>query len=202
MRQSSSVKSFAPALAAADAKTLATTRDPAELVKRVGYHRRRGIPTRSLAIALKMSESDVRHLLRLESRLTPRSLACLSDGTMTLRQARIVAALDGRDQELIARLCRKQPIRAVEEMVKLIRQGELTVAESADPTPELPGETPTQWRDHYANIETQVGEQAGYPCQIRTDAGNERAGHLLLRFTSLDELEGILARLRVRTGGY
>lgn len=175
-------------LTQAEADRLRLMTNPADLVELVGGLRGRGVPTDKIARARRCQPYEIRHLQRLHSRLSDRCKELLRRGRISLGHARALAALDNAAQIDLAFECidEKWSVRRLEARIR------------GDDVTALPASQPREWQRYYQELGESVGDQTGYPCQLRTDHDNERAGYLMLRFTTLAELEGILDRLRVR----
>jgi hypothetical protein len=200
MRKSGSLKPFAPKLSTATAVHLARIENPAELVMEVGALRNRGISTELLAEARGCKDYEIRHLFRLHRNLSEATKGLLHEGRITLGQARVLASLSADLQAEHAKACVVERGETPKRKGKARPLSVRTLKDSikGKETVQLPGVLPNKWADHYQDLGEQVSDQTGYPCSIRTDAGNESAGYLVLRFTSLDELEGVLNRLRIK----
>ncbi len=188
MRKSGSLKHFLPDLSEREADAIRITANPADLVELVGSLRSKGVPTEKLARARSCKPYEIRHLMRLQARLSDPCKEFLRKGRISLGHARALASLPKTEQVGLAYECidAQWSVRALESRIR------------GDQHDDHPTAKPTEWAAHYERIAQVAGDQLGYPCRFQLDKGNERAGELSLRFTSLAELDGILRRLRIR----
>lgn len=188
MRHSSSLKRFAKTLSAKDAARIARSSNPAELINLVGTLRNTGIATEILAQARGCESYEIRHLLRMHRNLSTKTKTLLQDNRITLTQARVLASMSHEKQDQHALACATNQL-SVRDLKARVARDEGSTQSTMQPN---------KWADYYSSIGEVVGSQTGYPCTFNLDAGSERAGYLQLRFTSFDELEGILNRLRIK----
>jgi ParB family chromosome partitioning protein len=157
-----------------------------------------GLTHDQAARAVGRSRAAVSNLLRLLE-LEPAARALLSEGALDMGHARALLGLPLAEQAEAALevVDRALNVRATEQMV----QRRLSLAATATATaPQRPLEpalheaprTPVS-RD-IARLEEELADRLGAPVSIRTRARG--GGDLTIRFHDLDQLEGVLARLR------
>ncbi|QJQ95607.1 MULTISPECIES: ParB/RepB/Spo0J family partition protein [Halomonadaceae] len=136
-----------------------------------------------VADAVGRSRAQVTNLLRLLS-LDPEVQTLLERGDLDMGHARALLPLSSAKQRKAAHevVNKDLTVRDTEALVKRLINGQ----------PTKPGrETPTA---DVARLETQLGELLGAPVKIQHGRGGK--GRLTIRYTSLDELDGILAHIR------
>ena len=136
-----------------------------------------------VAEAVGRSRPAVSNLLRLLD-LNDDVRARLEGGELEMGHARALLALGGREQSEAARIVvdRSLSVRQTEALVRRMRSapGEGTGEEAArDPD--------------IGQLETRLGDAIGSEVSIRH--GKRGSGRLVIRYHSLDELDGILERL-------
>ena len=133
--------------------------------------------------AIGRSRAAVSNLLRLlELREDVRKR--LEDGDLEMGHARALLSLEGEAQS-----------RAAEEVVARalnVRQTEALVRRLAAAPAESPSPPPADPDLH--RLENELGERLGAPVAIRH--GQRGKGRVVIRYASLNELDGILARIR------
>lgn len=124
------------------------------------------------------SRTYVTNFLRLLS-LAPAVREQVDAGELSLGHAKILAGLPQTEQLGWASLCAREhlTVRALERRL---------AASVALPTTASP---PDEW----ARLAQRLSEQLGYPAELRPSADDK--GELRIRFHSLDELDGLLARI-------
>ena len=143
-----------------------------------------GLTQQQVADAVGKSRVAVTNLLRLLHLAAPVREMLLA-GTIEMGHARALLSLEPLDQERLARevAARQLSVRATEA---LVRQ-RLQPPQHAPRRP--PGKDPDTRR-----LEREVSERIGAPVAIDHDAKGR--GKLVIGYSSLDELEGILRHLR------
>ncbi|HZP12056.1 MAG TPA: ParB/RepB/Spo0J family partition protein [Nevskiaceae bacterium] len=109
----------------------------------------------------------------------------VNEGLVPLSHAKVLAGLPPEEQGgwAVQVATQKISVRALERRVAAARRkkaGESLVF--------MPGK-PSDWK----MLERELGEYMGYP--VKVEAGKEGKGELRVKFHSLDELDGILARI-------
>ncbi|WP_148252355.1 ParB/RepB/Spo0J family partition protein [Aidingimonas lacisalsi] len=141
---------------------------------------------KQVADTVGRSRAQVANLLRLLA-LDPEVQTLLERGDLDMGHARALLALSGAKQRQAAHevVNKDLTVRATEALVK--RLGE---EGSAKRSPSSREETPTD----VGRLETQLGELLGAPVKIQH--GRSGKGRLTIRYSSLDELDGILGHIR------
>jgi len=135
-----------------------------------------------VAEAVGKSRSTVTNLLRLML-LTPDVRTYLEHGDIEMGHARAILSLDDTNQRAAAQqiISKGMSVRQAEALVRKLQ-------EPAKP------EKVTEVSSDIRQLETEISEKVGVPVKI--DHGSKGAGKLVLKYTSLDELDGILAHIR------
>ena len=139
----------------------------------------------ALAAMISSSRSNVANLLRLLN-LAPSVQSMLEAGSLEMGHARALLPLPENIQQ-----------KAAEDVVKLqlsVRQTEALVKRllSDDTAPsETDGKDPDVSR-----LESRLSDRLGATVQIKVKGGGK--GHIVIEFGSLDILDGIVARLKVK----
>ncbi|WP_104203125.1 ParB/RepB/Spo0J family partition protein [Billgrantia saliphila] len=135
-----------------------------------------------VADAVGKSRAQVANLLRLLA-LDPEVQTLLERGDLDMGHARALLALSGAKQRRAAHevVNKDLTVRDTEALVKRLTQGEPKPAATA-PSPDV------------ARLETRLGELLGAPVRIQHGRGGK--GRLTIRYSSLDELDGILEHIR------
>ena len=142
-----------------------------------------GMTHQEVAEAIGRSRATVSNLLRLlELGTETRSL--LEAGQIEMGHARALLALQGPDQSRLAAQVVAQglSVRAIEKLVRQTLEGA-----SAD-APKQPVDLNVQ------KLECDLGDRLG--AAVRIKHGRKGRGELVIRYNSLDELDGILAHIR------
>ena len=137
-----------------------------------------------VADAVGKSRSAVTNLMRLAS-LEPEVQQLLERGDLELGHAKCLLALEGAKQINAARTVASvnMTVRQTEALIKKILSGV-----SGKPTSEVSNSTDIK------HLEDQISEKIGAPVQIQH--GAKGAGRLILKYNSVDELDGILAHIK------
>jgi ParB family chromosome partitioning protein len=124
------------------------------------------------------SRAYVTNFLRLLS-LAPAVREQVDAGELSLGHAKILAGLAPAEQLGWASLCMREhlTVRALER-----RLAAAITSPAGAPRP-----------DEWSRLAQRLSEQLGYPAEFRTSAADQ--GELRIRFHSLDELDGLLARI-------
>lgn len=138
---------------------------------------------REVAEAVGRSRPAVSNLLRLLD-LNEDVRARLEGGELEMGHARALLALSGPPQSRVARLVAERglSVRQTEALVRRMQEGgDEGAGEGADRDPDI------------GRLETRLGDLIGSEVNIRH--GKRGSGRLVIRYHSLDELDGILERL-------
>jgi ParB family chromosome partitioning protein len=125
----------------------------------------------------------VTNLLRLLN-LTPKVREMLGAGELEMGHARALLSLDASRQA--------QAAAAVVDRQLSVRQTEALARQLLNPAPRAASK-PAKSADT-RRLEQDLTERVGAPVSIDHDAAGK--GQLVIRYTTLDELEGILGHLR------
>ncbi|WP_447554757.1 ParB/RepB/Spo0J family partition protein [Vreelandella sp. EE22] len=138
-----------------------------------------------IADAVGKSRTQVANLLRLLT-LDPEVQTLLERGDLDMGHARALLTLKSAQQRRVAHevVNNDLTVRATEALVK-----KLASDESAKATPSRSTKTADVTR-----LETQLGELLGAPVSI--DHGQRGKGKVTIRYTSLEELDGILGHIK------
>jgi ParB family chromosome partitioning protein len=153
---------------------------------------RQGVSITRAGAALGYTRTVASHLLRL-LRLEPIVQQWIAEGTLSVGQAKVLVGLEPKRQLHLARRIRLErlTVRQVEALMRQIRRDPrdpATVAFNADP------------RDpDHARFEDRLSEQLGVP--VTLEYARARSGRLILTFSNLDVLDGLLERLGYRDDG-
>lgn len=136
-----------------------------------------------VADAVGRSRTQVANLLRLLS-LEPEVQTLLERGDLDMGHARALLGLSASKQRKAAHevINKDLTVRATEALVKQMAKGEAKKADTAQPLPDV------------ARLEGRLADLLGAPVSIQHGRGGK--GRLTIRYTSLDELDGILEHIR------
>ncbi|MFF7109794.1 ParB/RepB/Spo0J family partition protein [Pseudomonas sichuanensis] len=136
-----------------------------------------------VADAVGKSRVTVANLLRLIA-LPEAIKTMLAHGDLEMGHARALLGLDEARQEEGARhvVARGLTVRQTEALVRQWLNGKPDPVEPSKPDPDI------------ARLEQRLAERLGSAVQIRH--GNKGKGQLVIRYNSLDELQGVLAHIR------
>ena len=135
-----------------------------------------------VADAVGKSRAQVANLLRLLA-LDPEVQTLLERGDLDMGHARALLALPGSRQRRTAQevVDKDLTVRATEALVKRLMQGKDKPVEAAR-SPDV------------ARLETRLGELLG--ATVKIHHGRSGKGRVTIRYSSLDELDGILEHIR------
>lgn len=138
----------------------------------------------TVAEAVGKSRSTITNLLRLLS-LTPEVKKLLEAGDIEMGHARTLLSLPAEQQLQAARQVARQglSVRATESLAKKLQgrpAGKKRAARKVDP--------------NISRLERELAERLGAPVSIKHGRGGK--GSLEIRYSSLDELDGILKRIK------
>ena len=136
-----------------------------------------------VADAVGKSRAQVTNLLRLLA-LDPEVQTLLERGDLDMGHARALLVLPAAKQRRAAHevVNKDLTVRDTEALVKRLAQGEPKKAAAPAPSPDV------------ARLETRLGELLGAPVKIQHGRGGK--GRVTIRYSSLDELDGILEHIR------
>ncbi|GEN28492.1 chromosome partitioning protein [Halovibrio variabilis] len=138
-----------------------------------------------IADAVGKSRTQVANLLRLLA-LDPEVQTLLERGDLDMGHARALLTLNSAQQRQVAHevVNNDMTVRATEALVKKVQTGQ---------APTKPPSRQAKVAD-VAKLETHLGELLGAPVSI--DHGQKGKGKLTIRYTSLEELDGILSHIK------
>ena len=142
-----------------------------------------GLTHEQVAAAVGRSRSAVTNLLRL-TQLAAQVQDLLSDGALDMGHARALVALRADQQILLANRIAQRGL-SVREAERLVQNaGAAKDGERAKPEPNA----------DLRRLETDLADALGATVKIRS--GKKGAGQVVIEYGSLDQLDGILAKLR------
>ncbi|MGO2131654.1 MAG: ParB/RepB/Spo0J family partition protein [Halomonas sp.] len=135
------------------------------------------------ADAVGRSRTQVANLLRL-LHLEPEVQMLLERGDLDMGHARALLSLSAAKQRKAAHevINKDLTVRATEALVKQLNKGESKKAEKPQPSPDI------------TRVENQLADILGAPVNIQHGRGGK--GRLTIRYTSLEELDGIIEHIR------
>ena len=138
-----------------------------------------------IADAVGKSRTQVANLLRLLA-LDPEVQTLLERGDLDMGHARALLTLSNVQQRQVAHevVNNDMTVRATEALVKKVQTNQTPVK-----APTRPSKVPD-----VARLETHLGELLG--AQVSIDHGQKGKGKLTIRYTSLEELDGILTHIK------
>lgn len=144
---------------------------------------------KEVAEAVGKSRTAVTNTLRLLN-LTDEVKTMLEHGDLEMGHARCLLSLDPEKQRSVARtvVAKSLSVRQAEALAKKTLAG---ITEHR-----LPESNETQDKD-IKSLQEQLGEKVGVPVDIQHS--KKGSGKLVFKYSSLDELDGILAHLNFRT---
>ncbi|MCH4811268.1 ParB/RepB/Spo0J family partition protein [Vreelandella neptunia] len=138
-----------------------------------------------IADAVGKSRTQVANLLRLLA-LDPEVQTLLERGDLDMGHARALLTLNSAQQRQVAHevVNNDMTVRATEALVKKVQTSQTSIK-----APSRQNKQPD-----VAKLETHLGELLGAPVSI--DHGQKGKGKLTIRYTSLEELDGILNHIK------
>ncbi|MCK2185009.1 ParB/RepB/Spo0J family partition protein [Halomonas getboli] len=135
------------------------------------------------ADAVGRSRAQVANLLRLLA-LDPEVQTLLERGDLDMGHARALLALSGPKQRQAAHevVNKDLTVRATEALVKRLAEGKPAKADTPAASPDV------------ARLESRLGDLLGAPVKIQHGRGGK--GRVTIRYSSLDELDGILGHIK------
>lgn len=142
-----------------------------------------GLSHEKIAQAVGKSRTTITNLLRLLA-LRPDVKVLLDRGDIDLGHAKVLLALQGPQQSVIARevVAKRLSVRETEQLVTRTLEGKTVVnplKHAADPD--------------IRRLETNLSEKVG--AAVKIIQSTKGKGKLLIKYNSLDELDGILAHI-------
>ena len=140
------------------------------------------------ADAVGKSRATVTNLLRLMS-LNDEVRRLLERGDLEMGHARALLALTDKHQNEAARTVvgKGLSVRQTEALVR-------SVLSRSEETPNKTTATPVQPDSDIRRLQIELSEKIGVPVQLQHSAGGK--GKLILKYDSLDELDGILSHIK------
>lgn len=131
---------------------------------------------------LGKARASITNALRLRE-LIPEVLQALRNGEIEMGHARAIIALEPEDQARVANavIQRHMSVRNTELLIKRLKKKTVTRREVSPDT---------------IGMERELSEKIGAPLSIRLSGKSTKKGSVVIRFTTLDELDGILDHLR------
>ena len=141
-----------------------------------------GLTHQEVAEAVGRSRASVSNLLRLLD-LHPEVKDAIARGELEMGHARALAGLPEAKQPAAAAqvLARGMTVRQTEALVRRLQQGEPADASAKRLDPDI------------RRLQEDLSERLG--AAVRSQHGRNGSGKLVIQYSSLDELDGILARL-------
>ncbi|WP_371187449.1 ParB/RepB/Spo0J family partition protein [Thalassotalea maritima] len=135
-----------------------------------------------VATAVGKSRTTVTNLLRLNS-LNDEVKTFLENGDIEMGHARALLALEGEQQTNTARTvaAKDLTVRETEKLIKKVLQPEAV-------------KTPTEKDANTLKLEQSLAERIGSPVTIKHNKKGK--GQMVISYASLDELDGILSKIR------
>ena len=143
-----------------------------------------GLTHEAAAKAVGRSRSAVTNLLRLTQLAKP-AQDYLMNGALEMGHARALLALPAAQQTVIA-------ARVVNGQLS-VRETERLVATTLNPEKRAARRHGARDADT-ARLETELAESLG--AKVKIDAGRKGAGRIVIHYSSLEQLDGILARMK------
>ena len=150
----------------------------------IQLHDEFGLTHEEIGATLGKARSSVTNLIRLRE-LPPRIRTFLRDGDLELGHAKLLLGLTRELQLLSARRIVKSQlsVRQADQFIKKFKREKPTKKEeSTDP--------------NVSTLQNELSEKLGAPTSIRMFGKSKKKGEVAIRFSSLDELDGILDHLR------
>ena len=137
------------------------------------------------AEAVGRSRTAVTNLLRLLALEEP-VLVLIEEGKLEMGHARALLGVSGAEQADLARQVANQGLS--------VRRTESLVRQHTQPHNNANTSQNTSGHADITRLESDLSDRLGYPVRLRH--GKSGKGTLVIRYNNLDELDGILARLR------
>ena len=142
-----------------------------------------GCTDQEVATAVGKSRSTVTNLLRL-NQLHANVAQLLERGGLEMGHARALLSLDSKQQTWVAAevIERRLSVRQTEELVRSFQ------------APKSPRTTPVERDPNIKDLEREISEKLGAKTHLAQKTNGK--GQLIISYSSLDELDGILVQLR------
>lgn len=143
-----------------------------------------GLTHEKVAEGVGRSRSAVSNILRLLS-LGPATRELLEEGKLEMGHARALLGLDGNEQDAVAKkvAARRMSVRQTEELVKQLQSRKTTRKKSGK----------TKVDPDVLRLQEELSEQLGTNVSIKHNKGR---GQVIIDYHSLEELDGLLSRIR------
>ncbi len=141
-----------------------------------------GLTHEEIARMLGRSRASVTNALRLRT-LQPEVLTALREGAIETGHAKSLLALEHGEQARVAKMVQQRgmSVRNTENLIKRMRDGGGEIEE-------IPPDT--------LILERELSSKLGAPTTVRMTGKSNQKGTVAIRFTTLEELDGILDHLR------
>ena len=147
-----------------------------------------------LAERMGLDRSTVTNLLRL-LKLAPEVQAFVSQGTLSMSQARSIASVDDHQQQIQLAETAIRKAWSVRETEDAVRRANAAAADG----PPLPEKPAAPRAAYLADLERQIAEQLS--TKVKLKAGRKKgSGTIAIDFYSIDEFDQLMSRLGVNTG--
>lgn len=175
-----------PADAISHLRRASPTLSAAEIADICAFLRTCAVKTYVIAQILDRKDYEVRHYVRVGLRLNPDVKPLLHRASLSFGHARVLASYPPQEQEALARkaIALKWSVRELEA-----KRSDAERLSHAD-------------RAYYDQLAERISEQTGYPTTLLPDAANKYAGSMVLRYSSLDEFEGLCKRMRINLSDF
>ena len=145
-------------------------------------HEEFGLKHEEIGRMLGRSRASISNTMRLRE-LIPEVLAELRTGAIEMGHARAILSLAPLDQAKVtnAVVQRSISVRNTEKLIQRLKKRNLTKKEISPDT---------------LRLEREISEKIGAPTSIRLSGKSTQKGSVVIRFNSLEELDGILLHLK------
>lgn len=141
-----------------------------------------GLTHEEIGHMLGKARATISNALRLRE-LIPDVLAALRNGDIEMGHARAMLTLEPHEQAKVASAVvqRQMSVRNTELLIQRLKKRKVTRQEVS----------PDKLR-----LERELSEKIGAPTSIRMSGRSTKKGNVVIKFTTLDELDGILSHLK------
>lgn len=142
-----------------------------------------GLSHEKIALAVGKSRTTITNLLRILSLRADVKLL-LENGDIELGHAKVLLGLQGPQQSIIARevVAKRLSVRETEYLIMRTLEANATAK---------PGKIPQD--PNIRRLETELTEKVG--CQVKILQSSKGKGKLMIKYNSLDELDGIMSHI-------